>query len=662
MIKSTAYALTRVKRLCLMPPRVICFRILQAANRIKLERGGWKRISDRLRKTVDSPIFQNSLDERLRAAGRNVLVLQDGLLQVSAFAESAAGKAAWQSVMDNAEQIQAGSVRIFGVPTDVRTGWPWNCDWRVGKVWDGRGPFDFYEPRSARYDVKYPWELSRLKALVELLQAGIASDRDELVASGAALFRDWYAQNPLAASVNWVPMEASMRAIALVFAFELTAFDIDTIRRQQTATLLAQSLLEHGEYIWATREYADNRGNHYAANISALYLIGATLRGVHQKADRWHSFASKEVAKEACFQFRADGVNFEKSAAYHYLVLQLFLLAVLASTNTGEPLPPLVLARLQAAADFADCLVEPDGSIAAWGDSDDATALPLGADYPLSGGETLGLAAAIFGTQYRHARPSMTAMWSGLPFSNVVRKDSTSDERWFREGGFFVYGTNGSKFWCDLGEVGQNGLGGHGHNDLLSFALFLDGSAVVVDPGTFMYTGALDQRRWFRSTSAHNTIAVDGQEIAELLGHWRIANDAIPFRTVIQRSREAVEVSCGHSGYYRLPDPVGVFRTFRLRRDLSSVQVTDRIECAAAHHVHRFLHLAPGMKVITNGAIALVRGDGVEVDISFDDAAELSVEEATISRRYGSSESALVLIAANCIARSNSLKYTIERR
>lgn len=660
MIKSTAYALTRVKRLCLMPPRVICFRILQAANRIKLERGGWKRISDRLRKTVDSPIFQNSLDERLRAAGRNVLVLQDGLLQVSAFAESAAGKAAWQSVMDNAEQIHAGSVRIFGVPTDVRTGWPWNCDWRVGKVWDGRGPFDFYEPRSARYDVKYPWELSRLKALVELLQAGIASDRDELVASGAALFRDWYTANPLAASVNWVPMEASVRAISLVFAFELTAFDIDASRRQETATLLALSLLEHGEYIFALREYTDNRGNHYSANISALYLIGSTLRGLHPKADLWRSFAAAEVTREVGLQFTGDGVTFEKSAGYHFLVLQFFLLTILAGRNLGEPFPPVVLERLKAASNFADWLIEPDGSIAAWGDSDDATALPLGPDYPLSGGETLGLAAALFDTGYRNSRPSLTALWSALA-ADTAPESSTPKKAWFKEGGFFVCRSGDSKFWCDLGEVGQNGLGGHGHNDLLSFVLFLDGSAVIVDPGSFMYTGALDERRWFRSTSAHNGLAVDGQEIAPLLGHWRIANIAVPEGASIETRGGIVEICCGHSGYRRLPDPVRVSRSFRVRPDLSSVEVIDRLDCAAAHDVRRYLHFPAGFEVVVNGTIVQVRGNALQLAIRFDNSAVLWIEQASVSRRYGCQEGAPVLIAANCVTGSDTFRYILER-
>jgi uncharacterized heparinase superfamily protein len=62
------------------------------------------------------------------------------------------------------------------------------------------------------------------------------------------------------------------------------------------------------------------------------------------------------------------------------------------------------------------------------------------------------------------------------------------------------------------GSVGQNGYGGHAHNDQLSFELSLNGKPLIVDPGTYVYTPLPDERNKYRSTAMHNTLALDDRE------------------------------------------------------------------------------------------------------------------------------------------------------
>jgi hypothetical protein len=62
------------------------------------------------------------------------------------------------------------------------------------------------------------------------------------------------------------------------------------------------------------------------------------------------------------------------------------------------------------------------------------------------------------------------------------------------------------------GSVGQNGRGGHAHNDQLSIELCVDGTPVIVDTGTYLYTPIPRFRNQFRSTGAHNTLTLDGHE------------------------------------------------------------------------------------------------------------------------------------------------------
>ena len=59
---------------------------------------------------------------------------------------------------------------------------------------------------------------------------------------------------------------------------------------------------------------------------------------------------------------------------------------------------------------------------------------------------------------------------------------------------------------------GQNGNGGHCHNDKLSFELTINNIPIIIDPGTFVYTPFPKNRNQYRSTSYHNTVCIKKSE------------------------------------------------------------------------------------------------------------------------------------------------------
>jgi len=65
------------------------------------------------------------------------------------------------------------------------------------------------------------------------------------------------------------------------------------------------------------------------------------------------------------------------------------------------------------------------------------------------------------------------------------------------------------------GTEGQNGLGGHSHNDKLSVELTINGQDILFDPGTYLYTPFPEIRDYYRTTAVHNTISVQDFEQAE---------------------------------------------------------------------------------------------------------------------------------------------------
>ena len=71
----------------------------------------------------------------------------------------------------------------------------------------------------------------------------------------------------------------------------------------------------------------------------------------------------------------------------------------------------------------------------------------------------------------------------------------------------------------DCGPLGPDYQPGHGHCDVLSYELSLHGQRVVVDTGVSTYEPG-PERSYERSTAAHNTLRIDGEEQAEIVGEF----------------------------------------------------------------------------------------------------------------------------------------------
>ena len=74
--------------------------------------------------------------------------------------------------------------------------------------------------------------------------------------------------------------------------------------------------------------------------------------------------------------------------------------------------------------------------------------------------------------------------------------------------------SDGEEIWCrcDAGPHGFLSIAAHAHADALAVEVRYDGTDVLADPGTYCYHGEPRWRSYFRSTLAHNTIEVGGQD------------------------------------------------------------------------------------------------------------------------------------------------------
>jgi hypothetical protein len=107
----------------------------------------------------------------------------------------------------------------------------------------------------------------------------------------------------------------------------------------------------------------------------------------------------------------------------------------------------------------------------------------------------------------------------------------------------------GIRLIMDHGRLGMSPSCGHGHADCLSLLISNGDKEVITDCGTFGYATNPEWRKYFRGTSAHNTISVDGHDQAGYVNSfmWKDAYEAkLLFREEVDGG---VYLLACHNGY-----------------------------------------------------------------------------------------------------------------
>ncbi|MBI4492013.1 MAG: alginate lyase family protein [Chloroflexi bacterium] len=528
----------------------------------------------------------------------------------------------------------------------------WHTDFKVGYTW----PRQFYEDIDYSApghpcDVKVPWELSRCHHWVTLGRAYALDPDPRYAREFVSQLEAWLDENPWPFSVNWGrAIEVAVRAANWLWAAALFA-DAPEFHARARLRLL-KALLQHGRHILDNLEHSNNNGNHYLANGVGLLFLGVLLPEFAE-AEAWRRKGLEIVWGELERQVHPDGVDFEKGIGYQGLVLEFWYSAALLCDLNGIPVPEAARQRLERMFEFMLAYTRPDGTFPQIGDNDDGRLAGLD-DEPIGTHRRhLAVGGARFGRpdQLGAAEEAVeTAVWlCGADMLSAPRTRPEVPSHAFPLGGFYVLRGPDAVMVVDAGEVGMNGIGGHGHNDLLSFDLWAAGAPLIVDSGTYAYTADPAARQALRATAAHNTVRVDGEEIARLgeppLRLWRIEDDAHPIVHAWESDAEHDLLDAQHDGYARLPEPVVHRRRIRFDKRRSAWVIQDTLDGVGEHDLELFLHLARPLAERMELAVRLraPRADLWIVPLDFPGGATLSVEEGWVSRGYGYREPAPVL-------------------
>lgn len=510
----------------------------------------------------------------------------------------------YNSLLKRAEKIVAHRLSFFD-QKDRFLGDPirWNRDHKRGKD----APTVLYSALDYRDvdkvgDCKYIWEPNRHHQLVVLARAYHVGGDVRYARSVAEQLESWLDQNPYGRGINWCSgVELGVRLINWVWALDLIA-ESHAIGDELYQRIL-NSVSQHIWEINRTYHKGPSANCNLIGEATGVFVASSYFNNLTY-ASRWRKKSLDVLNREIMAQTFADGGCREQSFGCHLLTTQLCAVAGITGRLSGRDFPAPFWARLEKMFEFIATLSEAGRVTPEFGDCDEGRVLDLGGG-PLAVRNWLGVGATLFGrSDFRAAAgDSCEAVEqvlgkSGLEKYQAIPTAAAEESRTmaFGETGYYLLRQGGSdvadqiRSTFDCGPMGQGMLATHAHADALSFTLRAFGRDVLVDPGTYDYYSYPKWREYFRSTRAHNTVAIDGGDQSEMQGSFAWGKKAEAVCLLWKPTDTGGKVIGQHDGYTRLRDPV----IHRRMLDLSERElvIRDDIIAKGDHDIEIFFHFA----------------------------------------------------------------------
>jgi uncharacterized heparinase superfamily protein len=533
-------------------------------------------------------------------------------------------------------------------PEDLFPADLWRTDPVTGGLWPGAevASADIrYRHQSQLGSVKYIWEINRLQFLQPLAaQYALSGDECALRAIERCV-GSWFAANPPFRGVNWNSgIELALRAVSLIAATSLCGAALRQDVQQKVRQILAASLHWLARY---PSKYS-SANNHLVAEALGLFMIGSLYPefvGAAAAAEQGRAI----LEREAQLQIFADGIGAEQSPTYAALTAEALLTAAWLGRALGRPFSRAYDERLERFGEAISWFLLPGGGTPAIGDDDEGVVWDT-ADhktYPAS------VAAAVAGYLKRPGfggvgpQPELRDAIFGSPRASAA--SPAAGLKTFPNGGYTVVraraGERQIHLVLDHGPLGYLSIAAHGHADANAITLAVDGTSILVDPGTFIYHAQDDWRTWFRGTRAHNTVCVACEDQSQIVGPFMWGHKALA-RLDRVTDGPTWRLNASHDGYRRR-NGVDHQRTVSAASD--GIVIVDRLHPAtAAPSVEVVFQFAPDLDVRRTGNGAEIRTNlGWGLCLQFDAPGALALssggercDQGWVSRGFGGKEPA----------------------
>jgi hypothetical protein len=547
-----------------------------------------------------------------------------------------------ERIILKADQVLAGQFEFFGKIFTLDAVQRWHMDPFSRKDWPLVYFLDIdYRKADAPGDPKIIWEINRHQYLVLAALAHSWTGRTEYRDFVVSEILGWIRANPPLRGINWVSsMEVGIRLLSWVAALSVLGRDRIGNDAQET---IARGMYVQTRFIFMNLSRHSSANNHLIGELTGALAAALFLdcRAAGKMADKAVKFLQQQLNR----QFHPDGVCSEQAINYQCHTMDYYMVAENLCRRMGRSLGQEVLDRISAGLSFLLDLGGDEGTCPNLGDEDDGFVAPvLGEAGRVE--STIALAATLSGLSpgivplFKDSRSiffhPVSVMQNdtigsvSVPGALMDWYPMKDDNLWhiYPQGGYAVRRchTPGlcSNLLLDFGPIGQAPLRAHGHADLLSICVSVNGKPFIADPGTFLYYGDEEWRQYFRSTASHSTACVGNHNQLQSLGRFQWGRDP----RVHWENPDPLTIRASHDGYLR---QYGVFHERTVLQEGQTIRVSDRfISLRKGNKIsYRIkLHLHPDVKVerLEENRFHLVN-EGERLDILFKKDANVHVHE-----------------------------------
>lgn len=503
-------------------------------------------------------------------------------------------------------------------------------------------------------DKRIIWELNRHQYFLTLGRAYLHTGDESFAQTFVNHLERWMEQNPPKLGVNWTSsLEVAFRAISWLWALHF--FKDSPALTSEIFLRALKFLYVHARHLETYLSTYSSPNTHLTGEALGLFYLG-TLLPEFRSAERWRATGERILIGELARHVLPDGVYFEQSSYYQRYTADFYTHFCILSRDNGRPRVIELETKLQALLDHLMYITRPDGTTPFYGDDDGGRLMMLDERANDDFRAAFATGAALFARpdyKYVAGDAAEETLWllgpKGLEaFDRMEAGPPESCSRAFKDGGYYVMRDG----WTPLSnymliDCGPHGTlnCGHAHADALAFEVAARGRTLLVDTGTYTYTGSAELRDHFRLSAAHNTLSIDGESSSVPAGpfSWRHVAQCTTRRWTTGERFDYFEGT--QDGFMRLAQPASHTRSVLFLKGDYWV-VRDRVETGGAHRYELPFHFASdAAPAIADRTV--VRESGVDaqgLELFAFGAGSWRKQEGWVSRCYGARASAPVCI------------------
>ena len=381
--------------------------------------------------------------------------------------------------------------------------------------------------------------------------------------TGIALIHNWINSNPPGEVISWEPYPISLRIVNWIKF--ISQYSVKEKK-------IFDSLFIQGIWLFKQREYR-LLTNHLFKNIVALLYLGFLF-----DKKKWKDWSLKELVKQIQEQFTDEGYHYEFSPTYHALFIKDLLdIYNIIKSNSEEF--------------YSRLLIEISDKI------------------------KKGLYWLNYFSDYEKYLPINDVNYEGCPkpsslikyASNLGIKEKITTDQTISN--YYPKLENEDlKIMMYCAPISPSYNPAHSHADILSILLWDNNNPILIETGNYDYEES-KERKYARSTIAHNTIVIDNENQCDLWKVFRIGRRGKPFNKKITEG----SIQCSHNFY----NDKNIIHQRKIDKKDNGFLIKDYLFGNGFHKYEMYFHFAPEL-VIKKKNDSVIINDEIAFNFSCD--------------------------------------------